>query len=141
MACQFNRHRFSLIISFLVLFFVIACGAAATPDSEPTADAPEAQTEPAAAPTEAANAAPSGATSTANPQQTPESPQATEPAGTLNIGQKELGPVMGHPRLVGNPQIFLNSASGLTETLLIHTLPMERLSRCWRRSGASPTIF
>jgi peptide/nickel transport system substrate-binding protein len=34
---------------------------------------------------------------------------------------------MGHPRLAGNPQIFLNSASGLTETLLIHNTTDEAL--------------
>jgi len=35
----------------------------------------------------------------------------------LNVGQKELGPYVGNPKLIGNPQIFLNSAIPITETL------------------------
>ena len=91
MACQFNKHRFSLIISFLVLFFVIACGTTAAPDSEPTANAPESQTEPAATPTEAANAAPSGATPTASSQQTPESLRQPSRLGLLTSARKNWG--------------------------------------------------
>jgi len=43
-----------------------------------------------------------------------------EPAGTLNIGHRELGPFVAHPKLIGNPQILIISASGLTESLLTH---------------------
>ncbi|MEE8465856.1 MAG: ABC transporter substrate-binding protein, partial [Dehalococcoidia bacterium] len=39
------------------------------------------------------------------------------PAGQLTVGQKELGPYVGNPKLIGNPQIFLNSAIPITETL------------------------
>ena len=39
------------------------------------------------------------------------------PAGTINVGQKELGPYFGSPLLAGNPQIFLNNAAPITETL------------------------
>jgi ABC-type transport system substrate-binding protein len=119
MGYQSKMRKLFLFIPVLALFFIIACGAAALPASEPGDAAP--QSEATTAPTVAVTQAPQSAvTPIAMPQQTPESPQAAEPAGTLNIGQKELGPFMGHPRLAGNPQIFLNSASGLTETLLIH---------------------
>ena len=40
-----------------------------------------------------------------------------KPSGTLRVGQKELGPYVGNPKLIGNPQIFLNSAIPITETL------------------------
>jgi len=40
-----------------------------------------------------------------------------KPSGTLVVGQKELGPYVGNPKLIGNPQIFLNSAIPITETL------------------------
>ena len=42
---------------------------------------------------------------------------SAKPAGKLAVGQKELGPYMGNPKLIGNPQIFLNSAIPITETL------------------------
>jgi len=59
--------------------------------------------------------------------------------GTLNVGQKELGPYFGSPKLSGNPQIFLNSAAPITETLGIHAfegdavLPM--LAKSWEVSA------
>ena len=59
--------------------------------------------------------------------------------GTLNVGQKELGPYFGSPKLSGNPQIFLNSAAPITETLGIHAfegdavLPM--LAESWEVSA------
>ncbi|MCH9016747.1 MAG: hypothetical protein IIB89_03160, partial [Chloroflexi bacterium] len=40
-----------------------------------------------------------------------------KPSGTINVGQKELGPYFGSPKLSGNPQIFLNNAAPVTETL------------------------
>jgi len=33
------------------------------------------------------------------------------------VGQKELGPYFGSPKLAGNPQIFLNNTAPITETL------------------------
>ena len=59
----------------------------------------------------------------------------TGPSGTLSVGQKELGPYFGSPKLAGNPQIFLNNAAPITETLGIHAfegdavLPM--LAESW----------
>ncbi len=59
-------------------------------------------------------------------------------SGTLNVGQKELGPYFGSPKLSGNPQIFLNSEVPITETLGIHAfegdavLPM--LTESWEVS-------
>ena len=61
-----------------------------------------------------------------------------KPAGTLNIGQKELGPYQGHPKLSGNPQIFLNQLIS-AENLVMHSaesssefLPM--LAESWSLS-------
>ena len=70
---------------------------------------------------------------TAVPTKAPE--VMVKPAGTLNVGQKELGPYFGSPKLSGNPQIFLNSAAPITETLGMHAfvgdavLPM--LAESW----------
>ncbi|MCI0843945.1 MAG: hypothetical protein J4N87_01235, partial [Chloroflexi bacterium] len=51
------------------------------------------------------------------PTAAPPPPSAAKPSGTLRVGQKELGPYVGNPLLIGNPQIFLNSAIPITETL------------------------
>jgi ABC-type transport system substrate-binding protein len=48
-------------------------------------------------------------------------------SGTLNVGQKELGPYFGSPKISGNPQIFLNSAALITETLGIHAFEGNKL--------------
>ncbi len=48
-------------------------------------------------------------------------------SGTLNVGQKELGPYFGSPKISGNPQIFLNSAAPITETLGIHAFEGNKL--------------
>jgi len=51
------------------------------------------------------------------PTAAPTPPPAPKSSGTLTVGQKELGPYVGNPKLIGNPQIFLNSAIPITETL------------------------
>jgi hypothetical protein len=60
-------------------------------------------------------------------------------SGTLNVGQKEVGPYFGSPKLSSSPQIFLNSEVPITETLRIHAfegdavLPM--LAESWEVSA------
>lgn len=49
------------------------------------------------------------------------------PAGTLNVGQKELGPYFGSPKLSGNPQIFVNNAAPVTETLGIASFDSNKV--------------
>jgi peptide/nickel transport system substrate-binding protein len=45
---------------------------------------------------------------------------AAKPSGTINVGQKEIAPFMGHPKLAGNPQVFVNSAVGVTESMAMN---------------------
>ena len=97
----------------LILAAILACGSSAT--ATPIAAAPV-PTKAAAAPT----AMPSGGgasapAATASPTKAPE--VMAKPSGTINVGQKELGPYFGSPLLAGNPQIFLNNAAPITETL------------------------
>ena len=49
-----------------------------------------------------------------------EPPTVVRPAGVLHVGQKELGPFMGHPGVTGQPQIFLIQAAAITENLGQH---------------------
>jgi len=89
MAYQLKKHKFALLVPLLVLLFIIACGTAAPPEPAGVEPQPEPQAEPTAASPAADTQAPQAApTPTAVPQQTPESPQAIEPAGTLNVGLK-----------------------------------------------------
>ena len=65
-----------------------------------------------------------------------------KPVGTLNVGQKELGPFMGHPALTGNPQIFVLQTAPIGESLLtvssdLETIPM--LAQSWEISEDGST--
>ncbi len=82
----------------LLLSVILACGSSATAIPAPAAQAPSAK----------ATAAPVATQAPAAP---------AKPSGTFVVGQKELGPYVGNPKLIGNPQIFLNSAIPITETL------------------------
>ncbi len=96
----------------LLLAAILACGSSATAVPQSAAPASKAAAAPTAVPSKGIKAAPAP---TAVPT---EAPQAAEkPSGTLSVGQKELGPYVGNPKLIGNPQIFLNSAIPITETL------------------------
>ena len=99
----------------LLLAAMLACGSSATstPIPEQATAVPGIT---AAVPTSAPS---SGKASVPAPTAVPtKAPQAApKPSGTLNVGQKELGPYVGNPKMIGNPQIFLNSAIPITETL------------------------
>ena len=118
------RNPRFLILGPLVLLLaaILACGSSATATPvppAPAAKAPAAKAPAAKAPAAKAPAAKAPAAPTAVPTAVPtKAPQvASKPSGTLNVGQKELGPYVGNPKLIGNPQIFLNSAIPITETL------------------------
>ena len=96
----------------LLLVAILACGSSATAIPQSETPAPKAAAAPTAVPSKAEKAAPAP---TAVPTEAPKAP--SKPSGTLKVGQKELGPYVGNPKLIGNPQIFLNSAIPITETL------------------------
>ena len=103
----------------LLLIAILACGSSATstprpaaPASKAVGSAPKAAAAPTAVPSKGKKSAPSPTAVPAKASQA-----APKPSGTLNVGQKELGPYVGNPKLIGNPQIFLNSAIPITETL------------------------
>ena len=98
----------------LLLAAIVACGSSATATPVPAAPATSvpASTAPTAVPSAGATSAPAP---TAVPTKAPAA--VAKPSGTINVGQKELGPYQGNPNLIGNPQIFLNSAIPITETL------------------------
>ena len=123
----------------LLLVAILACGSSATATPVPQTGAPAATTAaPTAVPSAGATSVPAA---TAAPTKAPE--VMTKPSGTLNVGQKELGPYFGSPKLSGNPQIFLNSAAPITETLGMHAfegdavLPM--LAESWDVSADGTT--
>ena len=86
-----------------------------------------------------------GAAPVAPPTATPEpGPGVVEerPSGTLNVGQRELGPFIGHPSLSGNPQLFALQTAPIGESLL--TVSRDRaiapmLARSWEVSADGMT--
>jgi len=93
----------------LLLAAILACGSSAT--AVPTTAGVSAPA-PTAVPSSGGASAPAP---TVAATKVPE--MAAKLGGTLNVGQKELGPFHGNPRLTGNPQIFVNNAAPITETL------------------------
>ena len=99
----------------LLLAAMLACGSSATSTPIPQ-QATAVPRITAAVPTSAPSSGKASAPApTAVPTKAPQA--APKPSGTLNVGQKELGPYVGNPKMIGNPQIFLNSAIPITETL------------------------
>ena len=86
--------------------------------------------------TPAAASAP-GAAPVAAPTPTPQPGSGVteeRPTGTLTVGQKELGPFMGHPNLAGNPQIFVQGTAPIGESLLTINSDLElvgMLAKSW----------
>ena len=120
---KFSTFAVATTALSLVLALAVACGGAATEQgsaaqtpvsNQPAAQPPAGQSTTAEQP--AATAVP-----IATPIPTPESSamdSSEKPEGTLNVGQKELGPFMGHPALTGNPQIFVLQTAPIGESLL-----------------------
>ena len=106
----------------VLLVLAVACGGAS--QEEAPAASPAAPNQQAAQPT-ATQQVPQQQAATAVPISTPiPTPESAttdsseKPEGTLNVGQKELGPFMGHPAVTGNPQIFVLQTAPIGESLL-----------------------
>ncbi|HIM63082.1 MAG TPA: hypothetical protein EYM42_10195, partial [Dehalococcoidia bacterium] len=107
----------------LLLAALVACGSSATatpvpaaPTAMPGAASPTAMAPTSVPSTGGGPAATTVPAPTAQPTAAPPPPPSVpKPSGTLRVGQKELGPYVGNPMLIGNPQIFLNSAIPITE--------------------------
>ena len=126
--------------ALLLAALAAACGPPAQQEAAATTAAPAEQ--PAAA-TAIPTAAPvAAATATPEPE-TPADAMAMEgPSGTLTVGQKELGPFMGHPALTGNPQIFVLQTAPVGETLLTVSSdlkPVGMLAKSWEVSEDGST--
>ncbi len=139
----------------LLLTVVVACGgtsqseqpaapqqaAAQTSNEQPTAvqQASSQSAQPAA--TEIPAAAPIAA-ATPTPETADTMMMEDAPTGTLTVGQKELGPFMGHPALAGNPQIFVQGTAPIGESLLTVSSdlkPIGMLAKGWSVSEDGST--
>ena len=118
----------TLFVVPALLALLVACGGTAQTEEPTTGQSAAEQTVPTAIPV---------ATAVATvPADTPTT--ATEqPTGTLSVGQKELGPFMGHPRLAVNPQIFVQGTAPVGESLLTVNSDLEpvgMLAKSWEVS-------
>ena len=94
--------RTNLLLALIIsLAFVVACGSSAT--STPTSAGDPIATK-AVAPT-------------ALPTPTSAPAQSAKPSGTLSMGQSDMGRFTAHPKLVGNPGIFLHGNAPIGEAL------------------------
>ena len=107
---------------------MIACGTAATEQ----ATAVPAETTATSVPAEVMDSTPApdeamgtDGVPTATPEPAMESSTVTVPAGTLNVGQKEIGRYDGHPKLVVNPALFVSQTAPPGEGLVLSDLNRE----------------
>ena len=124
----------------LLLALATACGGAAQTETPAAGQPPAAPEQPAATaiPTAAPVAAPAA---TATPEM-PAAAMEEAPSGTITVGQKELGPFMGHPALTGNPQIFVMQTAPIGESLLTVSSdlkPVGMLAKSWEVSEDGAT--
>ena len=149
---HFSRMSTTLSLGALALALtlVVACGGAseapapatgqtsAQQSAAPAAPAAPAATEAPARSAPAATEVPVAAAVTA-PTATPQTAavamsEEDKPTGRLIVGQKELGPFMGHPALTGNPQIFVLQTAPVGESLLTvsnELRPVAMLAKSW----------
>ena len=128
-----NPRIATLFAAPLLLALLVACGGASQSEEpamgQPAAEQPAATAIVAATPV---SAAPADTSSTTMEQ----------PTGTLTVGQKELGPFMGHPSLTGNPQIFVLQTAPIGESLLTvssELKPVAMLAKSWSVSEDGST--
>ena len=123
-----NPQMTALFVVPVLLALLVACGGAAQTEEPAAAQSAAEQTAPTAVPIATAVAAvPADTLTTATEQ----------PTGTLTVGQKELGPFTGHPRLAVNPQIFVQGTAPVGESLLTVNSDLEpvgMLAKSWEVS-------
>ncbi len=123
-----NPQIIALFVVPVLLALLVACGGAAQTEEPTTGQSATEQTVPTAIPIATAVAAVPADTSTTAVEQ---------PTGTLTVGQKELGPFTGHPRLAVNPQIFVQGTAPVGESLLTVNSDLEpvgMLAKSWEVS-------
>ena len=128
-----NPRIVTLFVAPLLLALLVACGGAAQSEEpatgQPAAEQPATTAIAVATPV---SAAPADTSSIAMEQ----------PTGTLTVGQKELGPFMGHPALTGNPQIFVLQTAPIGESILTVSSdlkPIAMLAKSWSVSEDGST--
>jgi peptide/nickel transport system substrate-binding protein len=104
----------------LLLLVAVACGTADPPTPLPEATAPPVMTN---GDTPTPTAVPDAA----------QQPDGTQPTGTLNMGQKELGTFAGHPLVTSSPRIqFMSASIGEGMNMIDRELnPVPLLAESW----------
>ena len=116
----FKGTFWAMVLATLALAVIVACGSSAPAPDEPAASSSDGTAPPQAqiAPT----AMPAGAEVTSQTM-------TIQPAGSLNVGLKELGNMEGHPSRAVNPGLFVSSTAPLGEPLL--TIDINRQIQPW----------
>jgi len=130
------HKNLSMAVVLVFVAFLFACGSSATATPSATSSPTGGSTEPSA--TKAPQATASASTPVPVPAATKAPSQPAKLTGTLNMGQSDMGRFTAHPRLVGNPGLFLISAAPVGETLF--TFDADRkltpmLAKAWNISA------
>ena len=146
-----SMGKYTTIVTILALSLLMALAAACGGTTQPPAtqtstDQGSAPMEPTAAAVAApASTSPPAAAAVAAATATPEPAPAMiedKPTGIMTVGQKELGPFMGHPSLAGNPQIFVMQTPPIGESLFTVSSdlkPVSMLAKSWQASEDGTT--
>ena len=149
-----SMGKYTTIVTILALSLLMAlaaaCGGTAQTEqpsaAQASTDQGSAPTEPPAAAVAApAATSPPAAAAVAAATATPEPAPAMiedKPTSTMTVGQKELGPFMGHPSLAGNPQIFVMQTPPIGESLFTVSSdlkPVSMLAKSWQASEDGTT--
>ena len=140
----------TVLVLSLLLALAAACGGTTQTEQPSAGQSSTDQGSAPPAPTAAAAAAPAAtsppaAAAVAAPTATAEPAPAMmeeKPSGTMTVGQKELGPFMGHPSLAGNPQIFVMQTPPIGESLFTVSSdlkPVGMLAKSWQASEDGTT--
>ena len=140
----------TILVLSLLLALAVACGGTTQTEQPSAGQSATDQGSAPPAPTAAAAAAPAAtsppaAAAVAAPTATAEPAPAMmeeKPSGTMTVGQKELGPFMGHPSLAGNPQIFVMQTPPIGESLFTVSSdlkPVGMLAKSWQASEDGTT--
>lgn len=121
---MFHRSRkpgFYLLTPLLLcLFLLVACGSSETTAPQAAATTPAQSTTGtgAKAPTTGTGAKAPTEVPAAKPAATAAPAAKVKPAGTIQVGQKELGTFQGHPSLARNPALFVQQTAPVSEGLV-----------------------
>ena len=119
---NFKNPGLLLLMSVMTcLLVLVACGSSSTSSEDAQPVATKAPSAPKVAATATPKIVREASTPVPKAEKASGSGAKAKPAGTLQVGQKELGTFQGHPRLAVNPALFVQQTAPISEGLITIT--------------------